>query len=375
MPRFVSAVLFVLFGAGAIPAHAAVTCVATPAQLATALAMAAENGQNDEIRLRRGTYTATQPAMFEYATANQEPFDFAMSGDWNSNCTQQGDDPLSTIIDGNQVSRALRISTISPGASVSVRLLTFLGGTATANGGSGGGLQISVVNSNEPSTITIERNAFLLNQADQSAGALQASGGAFQWIVNNVFVANTAQYSSAVHMQCRPIVGDIDQPGFGAFTNNTIVNNHYTDPDSWTVLVGCGGGAIVANNNFDGNSGDWDILFSRASGDPGTFILRNNNVNNESIADISEGNINVDPEYEAGFLDFLNFTPVRNSPLVDAGTEPVGILSFWYLTDFHLIALPRVIGPHVDIGAFENDRIFDDGFESPGPLRHAVRIR
>lgn len=363
MLRLVFAFLLVLFGTGAIPAHAAMTCVATPAQLAATLATAAENGQHDDIRLRRGTYQALQPGQFEYITNVDEPFDLVVSGDWNSNCTQRGDNPFSTIVDGNGVSRGMKLLANSVDADLEVRLLTFLNGVAPSQGDtSGGGLSIGVTALSQSSVIRVERNVFLFNQASIDGG-LGASGGAFQQVVNNLFVANTAQRTSAVGMQCRHALGSDDHPGYGAFANNTIVDNEYLQPDAQTAYITCRAGAIVANNNFDGNSGSFDLVFHRGIDDTGPFTLRNNNIHGHTPADVDEDNIDVVPEYEDGFL---SFTPARSSPLVDAGTEPAGALALWYLTDFDLNARPREIGPHVDIGAYENERIFADGFDPAG---------
>ena len=68
----------------------------------------------------------------------------------------------------------------------------------------------------------------------------------------------------------------------------------------------------------------------------------------------------VDPQFAPcpGFLCF-NFELSPQSPLVDAGddTTPGG------LTAIDLAGKPRVLGAHVDIGAYENEVIFVDGFE------------
>jgi hypothetical protein len=361
-PRVLAILFFLMLSAG--QAEASVHCVQDEAGLAAALASAADNGQHDEIRLRRGSYEASQPGQFEYITNNIEPFDLDVSGDWNSNCSQQGDNPSMTVISGNDVSRGLKMLANSEGADLSVRLLTFIAGVSAAQGEMGGGLHIGVADISHSSIIRVERNLFFANEAYLSGG-LSVSGGAFQQVINNVFVANTAQRSSAASMVCRHAIGSDDHPGFGAFANNTIVFNEYAAPDAQTVYVKCGGGAVVANNNFDGNSGSLDLVFDALADQAGPFTLRNNNIHGHTPADVDENNIEVVPEYQSGFLDF---TPVRSSPLVDAGITPGGALAFWYLTDFDFKASPREVGAHVDIGAFENEKIFVDGFELPGPF-------
>ena len=80
---------------------------------------------------------------------------------------------------------------------------------------------------------------------------------------------------------------------------------------------------------------------------------------------VEQGNISVEPVFESGLF---NFTPRRTSPLVDAGIAPSGVFTFWYLTDVDLNGVDRVVGSTVDIGAYENERIFTNGFDVPGPF-------
>jgi hypothetical protein len=117
----------------------------------------------------------------------------------------------------------------------------------------------------------------------------------------------------------------------------------------------------VTNNNFRDNGGA-DVEQGNSGYD---LFLQNNNHQSFDVdaSAVLEDNINVEPEYQAGLF---NYTPVRGSPLVDAGREPQGTL--WYLTDVDLNDSPRMVGAHVDIGAFENERIFDDGFDPSGPF-------
>lgn len=68
------------------------------------------------------------------------------------------------------------------------------------------------------------------------------------------------------------------------------------------------------------------------------------------------GNMNVDP----GYVGDLNLRLAPGSPLVDAGIERYGVT----IPVNDMDGLPRVVGPAIDIGAFERQTLFDDGFEN-----------
>jgi hypothetical protein len=335
------------------PAAAATHCVGSAAGFASALEGAAGNGQDDEIRLTRGSYEETSSLRFLYLADATEAFDLDISGDWNTGCTAQGSSPSATIIDGNGIDHGLDIW--FAGSFATVRLLTFVGGMAPPGNERGGGLQVASVGNDDALVFRVESNQFVANEAAYG-GALSVSEATIIQVVNNVFVANSASidFSSA-----ELIAAD---SGAVYFTNNTVIDN---GPTGDVLEISAELGANVINNNFHGNSGrDLYVRF-----DPGwdpVDILRNNNISDWSIPNfpIVENNIDVDPEYQSGFL---NFTPVRNSPLVDTGVEPE-FLAFWYLTDADINESPRVVGAHVDIGAFENDKILVDGFDPSGPF-------
>jgi hypothetical protein len=350
------ATLLVMLALHAGHAAAAVHCVHDEAGLAAALGAADDNGQHDEVRLRRGSYEASAWGQFQYLAADDsEVFDIAISGDWNAGCSLQGNNPFATVIDGNGVSRGLTVWL--PGGLVSVRLLSFVGGVTIPGSEHGGGLGVLVTGDDATSIVRIERNLFIGNEA-LFGGGLGVSGGSILQVVNNVFVANTAEDNHAA--------GLVTDSGAVYFANNTVVANDASAGSSGSALyVASVLGAMIVNNNFHGNEGrDLSVMWDPDE-DP-VNVLRNNNIHDYSIGDfpVVEDNIDVVPEYQSGFL---NFTPVRNSPLVDAGVAPT-FLAFWYLTDLDMNASPREVGPHVDIGAFENEKIFDDGFETPGPF-------
>jgi len=68
--------------------------------------------------------------------------------------------------------------------------------------------------------------------------------------------------------------------------------------------------------------------------------------------------MSVDPQFESCPFLCIDYELKYGSPLIDAGTPTNG------LPYEDLVGLPRPLGPQLDIGAYENDAIFIDGFGS-----------
>lgn len=340
-------------------ASAAVFCVDDVAGLQSALASADSNGQDDDIRLRPGTYVQPPLQVFQYFVAPDapEPFDISVSGDWyalfGNGCIVQGNNPFTTVIDADGDGWGLRLLDFSDGESgdVSVRLLTLTNGSIAFERGAG--LQV-LMNGN--GLIRIERNVFLANEA-YAGGGLSVSGGLIQQIANNLFMLNRA-------LEIGAGAAELGNDGAIYFTNNTVLNNESVGLSPSAVWASADLGVYAFNNNLWNNDGDdLDILWVNGHAES---VVRNNNfqsVDANGLATV-EDNLSVAPVYQSGLF---NFTPVRGSPLVDAGTEPE-FLAFWNLTAVDLNGSVRLVGEHVDIGAFENERIFANGFQTPGPF-------
>ena len=337
-----------------LPAAAAMLCATTPAELEAALETAATNGQHDEIRIKAGSYDLSGVDLaYDPPEGN---IDLDLSGGrsafFGNPCGQQlARDAWATTLDGGGAGRILRIAIDSGQADIGVRLLAFTDGHQSP--GLGAGLSVTY-GAKAGGTVTIERNAFLLNVADQAA-ALAIQGGSLQYVVNNLFVLNQAGSRAAAYLATSAPLGV-------SFTNNTVLAHSHDNGQQPAVSI-LAGRVLVANNHLWDNDGhDLDL---GATGD--RFLYHNNF---ESLlahgGEVAEGNISVEPEYEGGFLDY---TPARGSVLVDAGREPQGSLPLWYIAALDFEGAARVVGAHVDIGAFENETIFVDGFEVSGPFR------
>lgn len=84
-------------------ASAAIFCVSAGPSLQNALTQAATNGQNDEIRLRPGTYTmGSGTTAFTYTSS--EAFRLVVSGGWQTvgaiPCALPAADPNLSVLDG-----------------------------------------------------------------------------------------------------------------------------------------------------------------------------------------------------------------------------------------------------------------------------------
>lgn len=359
-PMWLCLPALVLAGLAAPPAAAELFCVSTPAQLQAALGVAGSNAQDDEIRIRAGTYAATSPG-FKYEPVAGENRDIRISGGWRpyilGPCSLQDKEPWTTVLDGNGASRILSMLVQGIGADVRVDRLTFLGGNL--GGFSAAGLDIRYANGASGSVV-VERNVFLGNESSLAAGLGIDADGPKASVVNNLFVSNRGLSNFPAAS-----VVNVGGPAHAiVFTNNTVIGNDLGgSPSANAAAVYLASpNVFAANNNFWDNDGhDLD------AGGSGTRLIFNNNY--ESLrswgGEQLEDNIGVQPVYQSGLL---NFTPVRNSPLVDAGTEPRGLDPGWYLTDADLEGAPRQVGLRVDIGALENETIFANGFQSPGPF-------
>ena len=356
MARYPCVPYVLVLAVSATPAQGHIFCVETAAELTSALDGADSNGESDEIRLRKGTYSMANGVYYDYDAIASENFDIEVSGGWYQRgpapCGAQSDDPWETVLDGENAETVLRFKSLGVQQSaLTVRLLTFMSGFEShPQADTTGGLDVLWwwfdVEAPTAGSIVIERNVFLLNDAEH---ALSVNGG-FPRVTNNLFLLNgDHSFGASVELATWDIFGS-------AFSNNTVLGN-----DGAGLQI-YGRGEVV-NNNFRDN-GSHDVVQVNTDDD---LFLYNNNYQSFDVGAgaFIEDNITVEPEYQAGLF---NYTPVRGSPLVDAGREPQSALALWHLTDVDLNGSPRLVGAHVDIGAFENERILVNGFDPQGPF-------
>lgn len=348
----------------AVPAVAATFCVSNSTQLQDALNTARLNNEDDTIRISTGTYTAPTSGFtyFDSEIFGDDDHALDISGGWvaalNSPCLLQLQDPLQTVLDGSGTHRVMDL-VARDHTSISIRLVTFADGYQSSTN-HGVGLAIESDSDGFSGTWTIERDAFINNDGEWGAGLYAhghnvASTSALR-VVNNLFLLNHARSNYAA--------AELIMDGaYGVYlTNNTVLNNVSDEPVltnrvGGIYMSGTGTERLVANNNF-WNNDKADLWVD--SGTTDYYRLHNNfELVYGSTPVQSAGNISVVPVYQSAGL--FRYVPVRGSQLVDAGVFPA-LLSGWYLASHDLVAGDRTVGT-VDIGAYENERIFADGFE------------
>ena len=327
----------------ALPVQAAVHCVDSPATFKAAIDVAEANGEDDEIRLVGGTYAASPAFHFQ----SVELHAIAFIGGYSANCTGPGDEP--TRIDGENARRGLFV--LNPDGDVVVENLTFARGLSTNN--RGGGLHVTSTDGD----IRLDRSVFLANRADDFGGAatMSTSNGDIT-VRNNLAFANSSANIGAFEL--------LQNQGEGHVTGNTIVAN-LSEGDFLPGGLWIGGNSHweVANNIIWNNLPEAPGPFQSDFRSNATTHARYSNdigvVYPDTVALEIVGELSVDPQFaDCGFL-CIGFELERGSPLVDAGDDaPAGGMP---ATD--LAGKPRSIGPHVDIGAYENDLLFADGFD------------
>lgn len=343
MRRPIPAALAALLLAMLPPAvRAATHCVDTPAELQAAINAAQANGEDDEIRIVNGSYEPSQAFHFQ----SSEAFAIAFRGGFEGACLIRSGDP--TTIDGGNERRGLMV--INYNGDVTVEGLAFVRGLSTNN--RGGGLRILT----DVGNVQVDSNTFIANRADDFGGAMAvyvASGSLH--VRNNLAFGNSSANIGAFEL--------LINEGNAHVVGNTIVaNSSEGDFMPGGLWIGGAGHFIVANNivwnNLPDAPGPFQADFlgaashERHANDIGTVS------SSSTGADVSS-EFSVDPQFApCGFLCF-GFELERGSPLVDAGIDdpPGG------MTPTDLAGKPRTIGPHVDIGAYENDALFRDGFD------------
>lgn len=342
-------------GALALPAHAHDFCVDSVAAIQGALSVAAANNEDDAVFIKAGEYQIKTALGSSLNFTSSENHDLSLYGSYDDVSTCPPDishldlGGAGTVLSGEYSLRPLLIQ--NAGGLVTIEGIHFVAGLSA---GPGGGLNVGAA------------SAFLvLNRfEDNQAGGTQGNGGGvFVAAVagnitfrDNLLYGNQGTLAGAARLYAAS--GD-SQVG-----NNTVVGNQTstTSEPGGLSLQGAGGTNFTIENNIV-----WDNHDVGGS-DCGVFSANTRSTNDIGVitpGSTSAGftsDISVDPQFApcaiAGPI-CLNFELARNSPLVDIGTPYIGVKGS------DLAGKPRVIGPHIDIGAFENDLIFADGFGIP----------
>lgn len=358
-------VYYTLIGLSVQNATAAEFCVTTSSELQTALSSAQSNNQHNAVKIAEGSYS-TPGSEFSYT--DSDGWDLEISGGWTeffgNDCGQQlTGNPLNTVLDGNNTTRIMNISS-GGNSEITISNLTFINGGHDMLSG-GGGLRFWSTNMNAHiGEVTIERNVFINNTAEKASALYFFSSGSKSHIRNNVFNLNqTTNGGYAVELN-----QDIDSGIY--FTNNTMTQNtgdDLNDRGGLRIFTASSSNSYVGNNVLYGN-GNEDF---RINGTGQVYFHYNDvGVAVGTVNSSNVGNFSSDPKFNTGILEF---TPSYGSPLVNKGYDPPNFVPIptpfnlaWFEGSVDLLSNTRKQGGKVDIGAIETSPeppIFINGFE------------
>ena len=326
------------------PAAAATFCVNTEAAAQAALSTATTNNESDTIRFRSGTIELSSGLDFTTASAAADDLSLTLAGGYNTGCTERTG---TTVLDGNGNVRILELRIFGP-QSVVIERLRFVDGYDAS---SGANLYVGLFDQGGGASLRIDNSAFLLGTSGIAAAGFDITGWGSVRFRNNLVLGNTSGTTPGGRLN---ITGDTYLVG------NTITANSSTDGEDWALYANPTGATStlwLSNNILWGNNTYGDAYLFGA----GTINLVNNNIGVRTNPTLGTniGNLSVDPQFASCGIFCISRPLKRSSPLVDAGLNtPQGGRP---TTDFD--GNPRLIGPNVDMGAFELDALFADGFQ------------
>jgi hypothetical protein len=349
--------LVALLLAGAVPpaaARAATFCVGTPTELRDALLTAQANGADDVIRVRKGTY-ATPAGGYSYDA--QERNDLTIVGGYilfiGGSCAKVDSTPFNPILDGGGDDRVLQIYVHPPAGTGAPTLhlenLTLTNGDLSG-GQPGAGLQLEVTSNVVGATVELVGNAVLHNHCQNSGGGVDLRLGAFATVrvLGNLFVDNhSLQGGTALDLTTGESVD-------AAINNNTFTLNYGPDATAY-FLCDDQGLVTVSNNILWANTADYDLgLWGTA--DYGLIANDWQHPLSGMPPVLDTANLMVDPKFVA---PASNWDLLPNSPVTGHGADP----PLGGVPAKDILGRPRIAGT-LDLGAYETQDLFCDGFET-----------
>jgi hypothetical protein len=264
-------IIFILFSTNSV--YSATFCVSNKDELSVALANAAINGQNDNIKIQQGTYLGN------FIYASNENYDLTIEGGYTSGCVFRVLDASNTVLDGNALGTCLGINI--PGR-VKVEGLTLQNGIGSGSGGAGGLTVLTSSNANisnniakgnkskgvslkQVNLVTVAYNQIKNNET----GGLYLYSCNSELIIGNIIDNNTG-------------TGVLSEQGKNKLElrDNSITNNT-GGSNGGGVFVWYGGDVILSNNSIENNSaggggGLWIVSIKSAS------LIGNRIINNTS---------------------------------------------------------------------------------------------
>lgn len=216
-------------------------CVSTSSELHNALTTAANNGQDDIIRLVQGTYNGN----FIYTST--ETYGVTIEGGYTASCSSRVVNPENTVLDAGGSGPVLVLSSPNVVANFDVSGLTLQTGQSTEYGG---GLNI-IANSGD---VTVVNNIIQNNSAYMSGGGISVQNAHSVIINKNAVNYNFAQSVGGIYIWNSSNI---------SLSNNDINYNSETNccSDSGAVYIGHGSPnqvfpdeVVVINNRLSHNN-------------------------------------------------------------------------------------------------------------------------
>jgi hypothetical protein len=329
---------------------ATTVCVHDAGELQTALTAAQGSTSETFIDVAQGTYSPDATLTFYSLSTNQGQLD--VSGGYDSSCTTTTQNPALTLLDGGGLVPVLNLESWN---GISVRYLTVQNGHAAASGGSGG-LTVESITGGVIVHYNIIRNNY---KADYY-------GGIFASIAPDDFsTASTANIDVSGNLIVDNTAGTdhgggiVSNDGTGKlFMNNNTVSGNIVVANGVGLTGGVFAAALtsyISNNILYGDSANTcDLKIT------GTTVLDSNDIQNQcgSADPSSSGNVNFDPQFVSA-TDFHVLATSVHTLGQGTLTPPGGVA----LATIDLEGHPRTANGMVDMGAYERDYIFNDGFD------------
>jgi hypothetical protein len=336
-----------MLAVGAASAVADTFCVATAAQLEGALIVARLNGEDDEIRIRSGSYPAPTAGGFLYNPAPGGPDEgshLTISGGWHgASCSRYSALAHATVLKG-AFGPVLRL-VAQGGGRYEISNLTI---TQGASGPGVGALDVRTA-ANQGPVVVLERVRFVGNQG---FAALQVETDKMIRVIGSLFADNLLTVGGGGSAIVRR-TGTVGNSAIVIL--NTVTANAATHAGFFSGLRFENWGtdeAVIVDNIFWGNQGGDVLLFGPI--EPFSF-------NDFGVVDgvwTGTGNLSVDPEFVSPPIG--DYRLRAGSPMIDSGIN-TGLV---YPPDRDLLGQSRPLSSF-DRGAYEyHPPLFADGFES-----------
>jgi hypothetical protein len=337
-------------------AQAATFCISTGVQLANAIATAASNGADDDIRIVAANVSGStsgsgSPRWYFKPTANDEDTMLTVSGGWSAGgCATQTIDPTLTVLDAEYQGPVLYIDpeTATYSGKVTIRNLTMTRGRAFLDG-EGSAFQW-FVQGTIAAQLLVEHTAIVASQSIRPNTAtvrLYQSGGGTMRFRNNLVFANATSGITSVG----GVGVSVFAPAIGYITSNSIFENTATGNAGYGLAVN---GVVTVSNNVvaDNTTSAAGASYQAYSSSAAALSLRNNHFETSQFlgAFVETGTTSGDPQWTAvGPLRI----PSDTSPLRDSGkNDASGGLA---ATD--ILGHPRIVNAVIDRGAVEADAL------------------